>query len=1111
MYRCNQRSPRNRPVLALLCAVLFPGIAQAAPPVADAGVPQTVSEGLPVTLDGTDSTDDGSIVSYQWTQLAGTGVTLNLDNTPTPFFVAPGVPPGGATLTFQLTVVDDAGESASASVDVSVTDTNSPPIADAGPDVAAAEGEVVVLDGSASVDTDSDGLGAIVAWSWMQTGGPVVSLTGADSATPGFTAPSSVPAGDTLTLTFSLTVTDNAGAMSAADSVDVTVADVNRPPVADAGADLAAAEGDAVMLDGSASADADLGDAITAFAWVQTVGPGVILNNAATAFPDFTAPSVGPGGDTVTFELRVTDTLGSSAVDTVDVAVGDVNVGPVADAGPSRNVTEGDPVLLDGSASSDGDPDGLGGTAGFSWAQVAGPAVTLSDPASQQPGFTAPAVGVAGAVLTFQLTVTDTAGATGDDLVDVVVADVNVPPVAAAGPDQIVSEGDLVTLSGGNSADGDGDGLGALVAFAWSQVAGPAVTLTGAATATATFVAPAVGASGAALEFELTVSDDAGASDADRVIVNIGDVNTPPVADAGPNQTVSEAAAVTLDAGNSFDPDAPLGSIVNYLWRQDPGDARQVVLSDPGAVRPGFAAPAVGVGGTALNFTVTVTDDAGAMDSASTIVNVTNVNQPPVAVAGVDQTVGEGALVTLDGSNSFDPDAPIAGFAWAQTGSSQLSVSLSDPAAAQPTFVAPEVGAGGASLEFTLTVTGDAGLMDSDTVIVNVTDELIAPLASAGVDQDVGEGDLVLLDGSASSDPDGLVTSFQWRQISGPAVTLSGPDTATPGFTAPAVGADGVDLTFEVSVTDNDGLVSSDDVVVTVVNVNMPPTALADVPIEAVEGTTVVLDAAPSGDADGAVVAVQWSQIDGPAVTFADPTAESTTFVAPAVTDGALLTLALTVTDDGGLQDTSEFQLQITDNGLAGFEGAEVVLEAATGNTVGLTSDARGALVSVQVIDPATIAEQANRPASFPIGLLSFVVRVQSAGASTDIVVDLDEPAPGNAKWVKFSAGSGWTEFSDHVAFNADRSAVTITLVDGGAGDDDGAADGLIRDPSGLGVFSTAAPAAAEGGGGGGGCAVADTGKADMALLLLVCAALVGLALSRGQRRRAATDQPDAL
>jgi hypothetical protein len=77
------------------------------PPVAHAGADQVVEEGTRVALDGSGSADvDGDRLTFAWTQIAGTTVTLDLADPAQPVFTAPDVPRDGETLTFQLVVND---------------------------------------------------------------------------------------------------------------------------------------------------------------------------------------------------------------------------------------------------------------------------------------------------------------------------------------------------------------------------------------------------------------------------------------------------------------------------------------------------------------------------------------------------------------------------------------------------------------------------------------------------------------------------------------------------------------------------------------------------------------------------------------------------------------------------------------------------------------------------------------------------------------------------------------------------------------------------------------------------------------------------------------------
>jgi CSLREA domain-containing protein len=199
-------------------------------------------------------------------------------------------------------------------------------------------------------------------------------------------------------------------------------------------------------------------------------------------------------------------------------------------------------------------------------------------------------------------------------------------------------------------------------------------------------------------------------------------------------------------------------------------------------------------------------------------------NRAPVADAGDDQPgVREGSPVQLDGSLSYDPDDDLLTYAWVQTGGP--SVTLSDPTAAKPTFVAPPVGPGGSTLTFELTVTDPFGLSSTDEVAVVVVNENNPPIADAGADQTKDEGAPVQLDGRASRDPDfDLPLTFVWTQVSGTFVMLDLTDPERPSFTAPQVSGGGETLVFELVVRDALGALSEPDrASVHVQDTNDPP------------------------------------------------------------------------------------------------------------------------------------------------------------------------------------------------------------------------------------------------------------------------------------------------
>ncbi|HTF86663.1 MAG TPA: hypothetical protein VL987_18915 [Cellvibrio sp.] len=194
-------------------------------PVANAGADKTVDAGATVELvaGGTDS--DGRITGYQWTQLTGTKVSLTaIDLDAAHFsFVAPSTgAEDSTTLEFRLQVTDNDGATATDTVVFTINRVNKAPIVNAGTDQT-----VIGLSEVNLVGTASDDSGKIESYLWTQTAGETVSLTGADSATASFVAPST---NEELTLEFALTVTDPDGATTT-DVVAIVVTSENAPIV----------------------------------------------------------------------------------------------------------------------------------------------------------------------------------------------------------------------------------------------------------------------------------------------------------------------------------------------------------------------------------------------------------------------------------------------------------------------------------------------------------------------------------------------------------------------------------------------------------------------------------------------------------------------------------------------------------------------------------------------------------------------------------------------------------------------------------------------------------------------------------------------------------------
>jgi hypothetical protein len=210
---------------------------------------------------------------------------------------------------------------------IHIANINHAPTAQAPANMTVPEGSLLSLIGQGN-DTDTEEQSDLT-YAWQQTGpvaGPVIPGANLNFIAPLVTAGGNPDA--KITLTFRLTVTDPNGAADS-HTVEVVVANVDHAPTAIAGGNLTVNEAASVTLNGSASSDPD-GDAL-AFAWVQVTGPAVMLNDANTAFPSFTAPFVNGAGATLKFQLNVIDGFGEVNSATMCVTVKNINDPPICD------------------------------------------------------------------------------------------------------------------------------------------------------------------------------------------------------------------------------------------------------------------------------------------------------------------------------------------------------------------------------------------------------------------------------------------------------------------------------------------------------------------------------------------------------------------------------------------------------------------------------------------------------------------------------------------------------------------------------------------------------------------------------------------------------------
>ena len=118
-------------------------------------------------------------------------------------------------------------------------------------------------------------------------------------------------------------------------------------------------------------------------------------------------------------------------------------------------------------------------------------------------------------------------------------------------------------------------------------------------------------------------------------------------------------------------------------------------------------------------------------------------------------------------------------------------------------------------------------------------------------------------------------------------------------------------------------------------------------------------------------------------------------------------------------------------------------------------------------IAPADIADTQGMPDLLPLGLIGFRIETVAVGDAARLTVYFSKPLDAGTLWYKVDT-DGWRDYSQNVVIDTGRRAVTIIVIDGGQGDADGVANGIIVDPSGPAILASPGGAPMSSGGGGG-------------------------------------------
>lgn len=418
----------------------------------------------------------------------------------------------------------------------------------------------------------------------------------------------------------------------------------------------------------------------------------------------------------------------------------------------------------------------------------------------------------------------------------------NAIPIAFAGLNKTTKETTPIVLSGNESNSPSGKPLHYIWYLA-SQPPGSGAALGEAFGVNTSFVPERPGRYVA----QLIVHDGDAASAVASVIIGAS-AKVPPSSSAESRPPSEPGKPFQLSGASSSDAN---GLPLTYAWKllSTPPDSR-AALDRTDIVNPRLLPDQPG------EYVAELVVHNGHESSCPALVTVRNPVAEPKADAGRAVKLEPGRLVHLNGSGSTDPQSLPLTYHWDLiTVPSGSTASLSDPSSATPSFIADLPGTYVAQL-----VVHNGTLASRPSTVMTSTSS-VPPIANPGPNQLIGAGTAVQLDGSASTDENGLMLNFQWSLVSVPQGSLAALDNVAavrPVFTADLPG------TYIAQLSVSDSLQSSTPAQVVVSTVAIPPTASAGPAQLVTTGTAVTLNGASSMDPNGLPLSYSWTLLSIP-------------------------------------------------------------------------------------------------------------------------------------------------------------------------------------------------------------------------------------------------------